>query len=299
MMRYRPFGISGKAVSAISLVLREDLALPNPAAWRDFIFAAMECGVNAFEMVAGSEVVCRGLAAALDAVERRLIFLSLRIEGDPRRPLTPEILSLMIRSSLQRTGAAYFDLLMLDEGAFKALDERGKAFLGDVHAAGLVLQVGVSGDGECIDAAIRDPNVHVVASPFSLVSGWNIRRRVKEAAEANMTLMAYDVCPEALVRPPAPTLAAGLGRKRADPLAGVGTYAFLRNTPGWAPEEICLAYALTEPTFATVQIETVRPEVVEALAAVPDRDLPTGVAAQIEMARFGTDSGLGGETRRA
>lgn len=300
MMRYRPFGISGKAVSAISIVLRENVALPNPAAWRGFIFEAMEWGVNAFEMVAGSEVVSRGLASALEAVERRLVFLSLRIEGDQHRPLTADSLSLIIRTSLQRTGAAYFDVLMLDEIAFRSLDERCRVFLGDVCAAGLVLQVGVGGDGDCIDAAIRDPIFQVVASPFSLVSGWNVRRRVKEAADANMALMAYDVWPPALMRPAkAAPAGGGLLRRTPAPLARAGAYAFLHATQGWTAAEICLAYALTEPSFATVQIETVRPEVVVKMAAVPERDLPTGVAAQIEMARFGGDADAAMDSRRA
>ena len=72
-MRYRPFGISGKAVSAISLRLRETAALPTTADWRAFLYAAMESGVNCFDMQAGSQVMCAGMQAALQAVERRQI----------------------------------------------------------------------------------------------------------------------------------------------------------------------------------------------------------------------------------
>ena len=50
---------------------------------------------------------------------------------------------------------------------------------------------------------------------------------------------------------------------------------------------MCLAYALTEPAFASIQLEGWRADLIERMAAVTDRDLPTGVAAQIEMARFG------------
>ena len=76
-----------------------------------------------------------------------------------------------------------------------------------------------------------------------------------------------------------------LGRRK-EPLAGIGGYGFLENTPGWTAEEICLAYVLTEPAVTTVRFEVDRIEHLERLAEVPDRDLPTGVAAQIEMARF-------------
>lgn len=287
-MRYRPFGISGKAVSAISLRLRDSAALPNVAAWRAFLFAALENGINTFDLPAGSEVICRGLASTLEAVERRLLFLSLRIEGDPSRPTTMETLSQSVRSSLQRSGAAYFDILVLDETAFRSLDSRAKGFLGDLRAAGLVLQLGVCGQGEVIDEAIASADFDVAGSPFNLQSGWDIRRRIRDASAANMALVAYDPCPADLVRQTAAAAPKpGLFRRAAAPLAGVGTYAFLHQTTGWSASEICLAYALTEPAFATVQVEAPRADIMERLASVADRDLPAGVAAQIEMARFG------------
>ena len=39
-MRYRPFGISGKAVSAVSLLLREAPNMTTPQAWWAMVFAA-------------------------------------------------------------------------------------------------------------------------------------------------------------------------------------------------------------------------------------------------------------------
>jgi hypothetical protein len=70
------------------------------------------------------------------------------------------------------------------------------------------------------------------------------------------------------------------------PLAGAGTYAFLERTRNWTAEEICLAHALTEPSLSSVQVSAERSERIEALAAIPDREMPPGVSAQIEMARF-------------
>jgi aryl-alcohol dehydrogenase-like predicted oxidoreductase len=77
-----------------------------------------------------------------------------------------------------------------------------------------------------------------------------------------------------------------LWRRRADPLADIGGYDFLHNTHSWTAQQICLAYALTEPSLATVQITAETPAELEALAAIAERDLPTGCSAQIEMARF-------------
>jgi aryl-alcohol dehydrogenase-like predicted oxidoreductase len=294
-MRYRPFGISGKAVSAISLLLKEGAVLPNALACRSFIFSALESGVNCFELVAGSEVMSSGLHAALGSVERRLLFLSLRIRGEAGRPTTHDQVLHSVRAGLQRSGASYFDLLMLDEAAFLGLTPETHKLLDDLRSSGLALQIGVSGGGDVIDAAIADPTFEVAAAPFNLTSGWDTRRRMKEAGAANMALVALDVFPQALIKPAASSSGeshkAGLFRRRqAEPLAGAGSYAFLHETPGWAASEICLAYALTEPAFATIQVEVSRAEVVERMSAVADRDLPTGVAAQIEMARFSPEA---------
>jgi aryl-alcohol dehydrogenase-like predicted oxidoreductase len=286
-MRYRPFGISGKAVSAISLLMRETGALPTPLAWRTFIFAAMESGVNCFEMVAGSEAMCAGMHGALQAVERRLLFLTWRIRGEPGKAMGAEQISQSVRAGLQRTHCAYFDVLMLDEQAFATLTEDGHAMLDDLRSGGLALQIGVAGGGPVIDSAIADSTFEVAASPFNLTSGWDIRRRLKEAGAANMALVAYDVFPQSLLKPAAvQPKKTGLFRRHVEPLAGAGTYAFLHDTPGWAASELCLAYALTEPAFATIQVEVARAEILDRMCAVADRDLPTGVAAQIEMARF-------------
>lgn len=295
-MRYRPFGATGKAVSAVSLFLREAPNMGVPGQWRQLAFAAMENGVNCFEVAAGADVAALGMGEALHAVERRLIFLAWRLRGDPGGVLTAEAIAASVREGLQKTGAVYFDLLMMDEAAYATLAPGALDYLTELRGSGLCLQVGVVGDGDAADASIASGAFDVLATPFSLVSDWQARRRIKDASAANMTLVAYDPFPTALAKAPAiQPVRKGVFTK-AEPLAGAGTYAFLHETSGWTPEELCLAYSLTEPAFATMQIEAFRTDMVERLAGVPDRDLPTGVAAQIEMARFSADLG---EKRRA
>jgi len=70
-------------------------------------------------------------------------------------------------------------------------------------------------------------------------------------------------------------------------------YAFLEDSNGWTAEEICLGYALTEPSLTTVQTATQDPDHLHRLALVADRDLPTGISAQIEMARFSESASSG------
>ena len=67
-----------------------------------------------------------------------------------------------------------------------------------------------------------------------------------------MGVMAYGYHPDIFHRGAQALVPTPKGR--ANPLAGAGTYAFLENTRGWKSEEICLAYALTEPCLASVQI---------------------------------------------
>lgn len=293
-MRYRPFGATGKAVSAISLLLREAPNMNSPGAWRALVFAAMENGINSFELSAGSDVMALGVGEALSAVERRLIFLGWRLRGTPAGTITARDVAESVRGALQKTRAGYIDVLMMDEAAVEALTPDARAYLADLRSGGVCLQIGVAGDGAAVDACIGSEIFDVLTTPFSLVSDWQARRRIRDASAANMTLVACDPFPAGL-----PASGAGrpeverplrrglLGARRAEPLAGMGTYAFLQDTSGWTSEEICLAYALTEPAFSAVQVEVWRADAVERLSAVSDKDLPTGVAAQIEMARFG------------
>jgi hypothetical protein len=140
-----------------------------------------------------------------------------------------------------------------------------------------------------MDAYISSGYFDLVATPFSLTSGWKERLRLKAATDRDMVVLGYDYFPQA-IQGSGKSEAAGKnglwGRTAAKPLGGMGTYAFLDRTPHWSGEEICLAYALTEPSLCTVQVPADQIDRVELMAAVCERELPSGVPAQIEMARF-------------
>ena len=113
-----------------------------------------------------------------------------------------------------------------------------------------------------------------------------------------MAVIGYDYFPNGLIKPPPPAVKASLwGGRAASPL-DVGGYAFLHNTHNWKAEDLCLAYALTEPSLASVQIDAGDVDRLDGLAAVSERDLPPGLGAQIEMARFG-DKTATGQARKA
>jgi aryl-alcohol dehydrogenase-like predicted oxidoreductase len=99
-------------------------------------------------------------------------------------------------------------------------------------------------------------------------------------------VIARDVCPAELTGADTPGLIPKGWFRKKPKITTRSPYHFLEDTHGWTGEEICLAYALFEPAVTSVQMHADSLERLTRLAAVPERELPTGVAAQIEMARF-------------
>jgi aryl-alcohol dehydrogenase-like predicted oxidoreductase len=286
-VRYRPFGSAGVAVSAITLRL-EDQPRLRSADWRKLIIAALENGINSFEIDGVSPALIEGAAEAFSTVERRLLFIGWRLRGALDRALKAQAVHDMIDQALDRTGLGHLDLATLDDPDANAFPAETLEQLKALRGARLIRRLGVAGAGDKFDAYVASGQFEAMATPFNLASGWVERNRVRAAMTREMAVIGQDYWPDVLREEhkasflPKPSL----WRRRTDPLADVGGYDFLRNTPGWNAQQICLAYALTEPSLATVQVTASTPAEIEALAAMAERDLPTGCAAQIEMARF-------------
>jgi aryl-alcohol dehydrogenase-like predicted oxidoreductase len=285
-MRYRPFGGSGMAVSAISLRL-EDQSRLRAGDWRKLVYAALESGINSFEFDGVSPALIEGAAEAFSTVERRLLFIGWRLRGSSDRALKAQAVHDMIDQALDRTGLGHLDLATLDDPDANDFPSETLEQLKALKNARLIRLLGVAGAGDKFDAYAASGQFSAMATPFNLASGWVERNRVRAAMGREMAVISQDYWPDSLREDrktflPKPSL----WRRRTDPLADVGGYDFLHSTPGWSPQQICLAYALTEPSLATVQVTASTPAEVEALAAMAERDLPTGCAAQIEMARF-------------
>ncbi len=178
------------------------------------------------------------------------------------------------------TGLDYLDAVLLDPAAL--VSPHGLKALGALKSAGLVRSLGVAGSTEAVDDLIGTGALDLLATEYSLLSGWTERRRVRMAVATDMAVLGYGHFPreqlEVLIKP--------RRRERANPLAGTGGYSFLNETKDWTCEELCLAYALTETSLASVLVRARSVEHLQKLAAAPDRELPPAVAAQIEMARF-------------
>lgn len=276
-MRYRPFGATyGMAVSAVSLLL-EDQGRRSAKAWREFLEAAMGAGINSFEIAGEGDALLNGLAEALTLVERRLVFLAWRAPGVGDLSRAAELL-------LDRLGTDHLDLLILPDAQHLEVGLELKRMR-------RVRLLGLGGTDELADQALTLPGLDALVAPYNLIAGWKERNRLKAAFTRNMAVIAYDCWPEVLRESKGPTLVPRGWFRRKSEKAVYDAYGFLRQTHGWTAEQICLAYALTEPAITTVRFEADDLEKVLGLSAIPERDLPTGVAAQIEMARFSAEAG--------
>lgn len=271
-MRYRPFGRSGLVVSAVSLLLDAG-ARRSAREWRTLVEAAMNCGINGFEIAGDSPSLVEGAGEALAGIERELLFVTWRpraLAADPGDT---------VEAFLARTNLGYLDLLSFDDRPPEAES------LERLRRGGRARAFGLTSDDEETDLLIAHGAFDALTTGYNPISDWRDRNRLKAAAGRDMAIIARDIWPEDM-RPKKTLLGKSLFAGRRHPLAGIGGYGFLETTAGWTAEEICLAYVLTEPAVTTVRLEFDRIDRMTRLAEVPDRDLPTGVAAQIEMARF-------------
>jgi aryl-alcohol dehydrogenase-like predicted oxidoreductase len=298
-MRYRPFAHTGKAVSALSLGLDGAAEERSATDWRDLVHGAFEEGVNAFEIVRPSTVLLQGFAEGAQAVDRRLLFIALRVADTADAANLGEWIS----GTLGEAGLTDLDLLSLD--ADPAQPAGAPAAVRALKDQGVVRRLAIAGASELLEEQVKTGAYDALITPFNLLSGWRERHMIRLAMERQMAVIGCEPHPTAVA---ALSEAASASAKpgwfsRPKPLAGAGSYAFLERTAGWTAEQICVGYALTEPALATVQAEALDREHLAMLAAITDRDLPAAASAQIEMARFSAEQrdaeGERGDARRS
>lgn len=268
------------AISTLSLALNGANDERTAGDWRNLVHRAFEEGVNAFEIVHPSESLLLGFGEGVASVRRSLLFLSLRIEPEtvergPER---------WVEDVIAATGIGDFNLVTI---AASAVAPAWEAML-RLREQRRVHHLGVAGSGDELGPHVLKKRFDALVTPFNLLSSWRDRQVTRNALERQMGVIACNPCPVELAPMIEQARASAKGGvfKRSNPLAGAGSYRFLAETRGWSAEQICLAYALTEPAVATVQVDLQSHEHLEHLAEATARDLPSAVSAQIEMARF-------------
>ncbi len=298
-MRYRPFGASGAAISNLTLSLGDDTLSQGAGVANDLIFAALEAGINSYRLETADPVLAEVLGQALVNVDRKLLNVSLELgAGDGRRgserDFSAEGMTAAIDRALHVSGLGWIDVALMEEPGEDELPQTSLNALKALRATGRVRYLGISGEGEVMDAYVSTGAFDVLATPLHVDVDWRIRSRIRAARDQDMAILAYGYFPSALDtekkaatlhQPKKSLFSFGAGRSKKTPLADVGTFAFLHRTPNWTAEAICLAHAMTDPAVSSVLVKAATIERMNALAAVPERDLPPGLSAQIEMAR--------------
>ncbi len=297
-MRYRPFGASGAAISTLTLSLGSDCLLKGMEAASDLLFSALEAGINSYRLETADPVLAEVVGQALSNVDRKLLNVSLALgSGDGRkgsaRDFSAEGMTGAIDRCLHVSGLGWIDVALLEEPGEDELPQTSLNALKALRATERVRYLGISGQGDVMDAYVSTGAFDVLGTPFHVNVDWKIRSRLRAAREQDMAILAYDYFPDALNT--ARKIATlnqpkkgffGFGAKaKAEPLADAGTFAFLHRTPNWTAEAICLAHAMTDTAISSVLVHAGDAERLNALATVPERDMPPGLSAQIEMAR--------------
>lgn len=300
-MRYRPFGRGGGALSSISVRLGASAAMRGPDFVRGLIYAALEQGVNTYVLESADPVLAEMAGEALSAVERDLVTVMVTLgAGDGRRgsarDFTPEGLTHAIDRVLQVSGLGWIDVSLLDEPGENELPQMSLQVLKAQRSAGRTRLLGVAGDGEVMDAYVSTGAFDVLATPYHVNASWQVRSRIRAARERDMAILAYGYYPSVLARGQrvAPTEAPvrrglfGFGAGRETPATAAppaDSFAFLHYVQGWTAEQLCLAFVLTDPAMTSVMVDVDTVERLTQIIDVPERDLPAGLAAQVEMAR--------------
>lgn len=295
-MRYRPFGVSGAAISNLTLNFGLDSLARGREAALNLLYSALEAGVNSYRLETADPVVAEVLGEALAHVDRKLVCVGLTVgigaEREPTRDFSAEGMTASIDRVLHFSGLGWIDVAVLHEPGEHELPQSSLNALKALRATGRIKLLGVAGGSDVMDTYVSTGAFDVLLTPFDINADWKLRNRVRAAREQDMAVFAYDYFTDRRSKQRGPQVAVkkglfGLGGalKRPPQSRQADAFGFLYRTPNWPAEAICLSYVLTDPTISSVIVRANDTERLDMLAATPERDLPPGLAAQIEMGR--------------
>jgi len=293
-MRYRPFGRSGLALSTVGLRLKSETFGRNHALMQKLIVSALENGINTYHFDSLDPAFLKVAAEAFSVVERKLLFISVTahetyqstdVDAYALAPLKERL-----RGAIKESGLQWLDLLYFAQPGATSLPQDSEHFLYSLQKSKMLRYLGGVGETGDISALIASDRFSVIQTSFDIDSSWDKRRKIDDAVVRDINVIATDFYPAVYRKAsdvvPREARRGFFGGKPKNPLAGAGTHAFLHQTPDWTPEQLCLGYALSQPSMSCILIDAESPEHLESLAEVPERHLPSSVPAQIEMARF-------------
>jgi len=290
-MRYRPLGTAGAAVSAITLVLDASVAAQGAEGVRELVFAALEQGVNSFHIDSLDRTLIRTTGEALSHVERELLHVGLTVGPMPsgKRDFSLEGIDDVLTSVLKHSNLEYFDAVIFDDPDKNELPANVmKAIRADTR----IRKLGVRGDSDVMDIYIASSLFDVLHTPCHIQIDSKQRGRLREARAADMIIFGSEyyppnlfALPEVVAVEPVKSGFFSMKKKPLPPIEKPSPFEFLRRTPGWEAEDLCLAHALLDPSLGSVLARVTSIEHLERLAAACERDMPVSLPAQLEMAR--------------
>ena len=289
-MRYRPFGVSGSAISNLTLSFGAAALARGREAGLDLLYSALEAGINSYRLETADPVAAEVLGEALSHVDRKLVYVSVTLGTGEARDFSAEGMTAAIDRVLHFSGLGWIDMAVLHEPGETELAQASLAALKALRKTGRIRLLGIAGGGPVMDAYVSTGAFDALLTPFDINAGWPIRNRIRSAREQDMAVFAYDFYIDRRTRAPdAPVFKKGLfglgGGKRPPDTPKKDAFGFLYRTPNWTAEAICLSYVLTDPSVSSVIVTPTGADRLAVLAAAPERDMPPGLAAQIEMAR--------------
>jgi len=291
-MRYRPFGRSGLALSTIGLHLPAQVLTKNRGLMEKLITAGLENGINTYHFDIADPKMLRAAAEIFAVVERRLLFLSVTACDHAVDGMSYELTPLKerLRGAIKESGLQWLDLVLFDKAGTSVIPDNSYDFVKTLQRSKMLRYVGARAQTADMAELIHGRRFDVIRTAFDIDSTWDKRRQIDEAIASEIAVFAEDTFPDGYRKAsdliPKDAKRGWFGAKAKNPLAGAGTYAFLHQTPDWTPEELCLGYALSQPSLSCIYVTADNVAHLESLAHVPERHMPSSVPAQIEMARF-------------
>jgi aryl-alcohol dehydrogenase-like predicted oxidoreductase len=289
-MRYRSYGVDGRAISSIAVQLDDPRGSGSRELWRDRVRRSLSHGVNAFEVVTASQGLAEGLGDELAVRDRAQVIVSWRIRSAGRSSISGLDIADAIEQALDWTGLTFIDMFMLEWDVYNTLEPGAWEVLDGLARAGAFERLGIVGGEQAVDLCLADGRFTAVKTFYDIVENPVLRRKIADAARMNVIVMARAYFGK-------PTEETVLGRTFLSELGDFLTLTpkvekkktpvldFLKTTLGWTPEEMALGCLLADPSVTTGVVETLDDKHIGSLAISTDRDLPGAATAQLEIAR--------------
>jgi aryl-alcohol dehydrogenase-like predicted oxidoreductase len=295
-VKYRFLENINQGVSVVGMLVGEssDSLLTN----RSIISSAIGCGINFFQVPIENHSALTAMGEVCRGLNRNQIVVGLRSRAGSREASAHDIRAKLLAARFI-SGLDWFNYLLFESPDPVEISSGLLSELDAEIAEGKLKYIGISGENKFIDRYISSNKFQIFSSSYNIYHNIDVRNRIKLANAHNMAIIGANPTP--IVRVPcAPEpIKSGLlndisGLFRSQSLPGDvsksgfhrgGGFTFLHEEDGWNAENLCLAYALAEPSLSTLLVSPDSTSSIEQFANTSKRTIPFYIPAKIEIAR--------------